>query len=86
MYPNRTDVVSASEIASWAWCPESWRLEALGEEPGNKGELARGQTSHARTASFEVSSRWAVSLGRWLLVLALLLAALGLVLSGGVGR
>lgn len=71
------DVVSASEIASWAWCPESWRLETLGEEPGNKEELARGETFHECTATVEVSSRRAVALGRWLLVLALLIAALG---------
>ena len=43
------DVVSASEIASWAWCPESWRLESLGAEPENQAELARGKAFHART-------------------------------------
>lgn len=36
------ELVSASEIASWAWCPESWRLDALGAEPGNRDALRRG--------------------------------------------
>ena len=33
------DVVSASEIASWAWCPESWRLNSLGQEPENRAAI-----------------------------------------------
>src|SRR3954465_8051714 len=37
---NRTDdVVSAAEIASFAWCPESWRLDALWAQPGNQEAL-----------------------------------------------
>jgi len=35
MARKSSEVVSASEIASWAWCPESWRLQALGNEPEN---------------------------------------------------
>jgi hypothetical protein len=74
MSPTRSDVVSASEIASWAWCPESWRLEALGEEPVNKEELARGEAFHTHTGAFEVSTRRALSLGRWLVVLGIIAA------------
>lgn len=85
MKAKRTDVVSATEIASWAWCPESWRLQALGREPENKAELARGRTFHTRTARAEVTSRRAVRLARWLLVLALLLATLWVVLVAGLG-
>ncbi len=72
------DVVSASEIAQWAWCPEAWRLESLGHEPGNWAAIERGETFHARTAGFEVGSRTAISLGWWLLAaaVALFLAAL----------
>src|SRR3954462_10841177 len=55
---NRNDdMVTASEIAAWARCPESWRLEAVGHKPGNRAALKRGETSHARTASFETGSR-----------------------------
>lgn len=80
---SRTDdVVTASEIASWAWCPESWRLESLGAEPSNRVALARGGTHHARKAAFEGLSRLAISLGWWLLAAALLLAVLAFVLAG----
>ena len=77
------DVVSASEIASWAWCPESWRLDSLGVEPANRAELARGRRSTLETAAFEERSRSAISLGWWLLALAVLVALLALVLVGG---
>src|SRR5262249_27914316 len=65
------DVVSASEIAAWAWCPESWRLSALGAEPENRAALKRGEKFHARTAAFESRSRSAISLGAWLVAVAL---------------
>jgi hypothetical protein len=78
------DVVSASEIAAWAWCPESFRLDALGLEPENRAAIERGEQFHARTAAFEERSRSAISVGWWLLVLALLLAALALVLVRGL--
>lgn len=67
------DVVSASEIAQWAWCPEAWRLEALGHEPGNRQAIQKGETFHARTASFETGSRATISVGWWLLAAGLLL-------------
>ena len=76
------DVVSASEIASWAWCPESWRLDSLGAEPSNRVELARGETHHASKAAFEERSRSAISLGWYLLVFAGLVALVALLLAG----
>lgn len=85
MKPKRSDVVSASEIGSWAWCPESWRLSALGAEPENHEALARGKRFHARTSATEVWSRIAVRLACWLLVVAALLAALWFALSDGAG-
>lgn len=77
------DMVSASEIAAWAWCPESWRLKALGHEPGNGRALRRGERRHTFLARFERWSGAAVRLGVWLFVLGLLLAALALVLVRG---
>ena len=74
------DIVSASEIASWAWCPESWRLSSLGHEPENRAAMKTGERHHARTADFEERSRSAISLGWWLLVASLLLALLAFVL------
>lgn len=85
MKPKQNDVVSASEIASWAWCPESWRLDALGAEPENQEALARGRKFHARTSAIEVWSRRAVWLARCLLVVAVVLAALWFALSRGAG-
>lgn len=75
------DLVTASEIGQWAWCPESWRLESLGAESANRAALARGGTHHARKSAFEVLSGVAISLGWWLLAVGLLLLAF--VLVGG---
>ena len=61
------DVVSASEIASWAWCPESWRLESL-EVGRDDAGFSAGRAFHDETAVFEERSRSAISLGWWLLV------------------
>lgn len=77
---RRDDVVTASEIAAWAWCPESWRLDALGAEPANKAALARGEKRHTLTALFERCSALTIKLGLWLIALAFLLAALAFVL------
>lgn len=80
---KRSAVVSASEIASWAWCPESWRLESLGAEPENRAALARGDAFHERTAALEGRSRTYLALGRWLLAAGLFLAALAFLMAGG---
>jgi hypothetical protein len=86
MKTTHCDVVSATEIASWAWCPESWRLEAVGEAPGNRDALDRGHAFHTRTAGYEVASRRRMRLGRWLLVRAVLIAALWAALLVGAGQ
>jgi len=75
---HHDDLVTASEIASWAWCPESWRLESLGHEPGNQASLKRGEAHHAKKAAFEGRSRSAVLMGRWLIALGVVLLALAL--------
>lgn len=72
---RRDDFVSASEIASWAWCPESWRLDSLGAETTNRADLARGERRHALLASFERWSHSVIRLG-WLLLLWSVLTAL----------
>ena len=74
------DIVTASEIASWAWCPESWRLSSLGHEPENRAAMKRGEERHALTALFVRWSALAIKVGIWLLVAALLVAALAFVL------
>jgi hypothetical protein len=58
------DVVSASEIASYAFCPEAWRLgSALGLTPNNERELVRGEEIHEKTAAVEERSQRALRLG-----------------------
>jgi hypothetical protein len=79
MKPN--DIVSASEIASWAWCPESWRLQALGNEPENQADLRRGELHHAQKAFFEKLSRLAILLGWWFIAVAVLVAIAVLALA-----
>src|SRR4051794_8982421 len=76
-------VVSASEIADWAWCPEAWRLRLLGHAPENQAALKQGEAFHERKAAFEEQSRSASSLGWWLLALAVLLVAVALLLVRG---
>lgn len=78
-------VVSASEVASWAWCPEAWRLGALGEEPENHAALARGNALHAGKSRFEVLSRRAVSVGVGLLAAAVFVVVVWYALIRGGG-
>ena len=78
------DVVSASEIASWAWCPESWRLDALGAEPGNRAALRAGREVPRANGRVRGAVDGRPSqLGFWLLAAGLLLAALAFVLVRG---
>jgi hypothetical protein len=64
-------MVSATEIACWAYCPEQWRLQyGLGLEPGNRSELAAGNRHHARKAVAERIAGGSITLGRFLAILA----------------
>ena len=74
------DVVSASEIASWAWCPEAWRLgQGLGLRPGNEERLEEGERIHARTAATERHSGVALRVGLVLLALGVVALVYALV-------
>jgi hypothetical protein len=65
------DLISASEIASWAYCPESWRLEyGLMLEPGNRQARSAGTQHHARKAVAERVAGGSIMLGRLLAALA----------------
>jgi hypothetical protein len=79
------DIVTASEIAAWAFCPEAWRLDALGAEPVNQAARDRGEVTHVRKAALEEGSRSVSSVGWWLLAAAaaLLLTVLAFVLGRG---
>ena len=73
--PN--DLISASEIASFVYCPEQFRLEhGLGLEPENRQVLDAGTRHHARKAVAERVAGGAIGLGKTLLLVAAVLLAL----------
>jgi hypothetical protein len=56
------------------FCPEQWRLQfGLGLEPENQDALAAGNRHHARKALAERVAGVAISLGKTLLLAAVLL-------------
>lgn len=68
---SSSGVVSATEVASYVYCPEKWRLEhGLGYAPMNTASLARGTAQHRNIAAVEVWSRHALRLGIVLVVVA----------------
>jgi hypothetical protein len=64
--------VTASEIASYVFCPEAWRLAQLAHQPSNQAERDAGTVLHARTADTERTATAAITLGRVLIVIGLL--------------
>jgi hypothetical protein len=78
--PN--DPITASEIASYAFCPEAWRLEyGLGLPAENQAVRDAGTRHHTRKAAVERVAGGALGLGRVLLVLAVMALLLLWVLS-----
>ena len=76
---GQPDMISAREIASFAYCPEAWRLEyGLGLEAENRQALAAGDRHHARKAVAERVAGGMLTLGRLLVAAALLVLLLWL--------
>lgn len=70
-------MITASELAAYAYCPEAWRLQyGLGLEGENPEALAAGTRHHAAKGAAERLAGGALALGRLLIVLA----AVGLLL------
>src|SRR5450759_5031225 len=68
---GRPGMVSASEIAAFAYCPEQYRLQyGLGLEPENQAALDAGNRHHARKAVAERIAGGAIMMGRILAALA----------------
>ena len=68
---SRSDMVSAAEIACWAYCPEQWRLEyGLELSPANRAVMDAGTQHHERKAAAEQVAGDFITLGRFLAVLA----------------
>ncbi len=77
---HRSGIVSASEVASWVYCPEQWRLQhGLGHESENVASLNRGGRFHESTAAVERSSRRILRLAAALIIVAALILVVVLV-------
>jgi hypothetical protein len=69
---RRTELASATEIATFVYCPEAWRLEyGLGLKAENREALDAGNRHHARKAVAERIAGGALRTGRMLVVIAL---------------
>jgi hypothetical protein len=75
---RRSEVlITASEIACFAWCPEAWRLQyGLGLPAENQAALDAGTRHHARKAAAERLAGWSIRLGQVIVIAALLLLIL----------
>jgi hypothetical protein len=72
-----SDLISANEIACFVYCPEQWRLQyGMGLEPENRAALDAGTRHHARKAVAERVAGGAITLGRLLAVLAVMVLLL----------
>ena len=71
------DLIAASEIASFVYCPEAWRLEyGLGLPAENRAAMDAGTRHHARKAVAERLAGWSIGLGRLAVLAALVLLLL----------
>jgi hypothetical protein len=72
-YRNGPELVSASEIAAFVFCPEQYRLEhGLGLEPGNRAALVAGTQHHEQKAVAEQIAGGSIAMGRFLAIVAAL--------------
>ena len=72
MTRNTRQWVSASEVAAYVYCTESWRLgHGLGLRVQGQGRLRRGEREHARWQWAECSTRWQMRLAVGLILVAL---------------
>lgn len=72
--PNHhpSETVTASDIASYVYCKEAWRLAEIGHIPSNQLARDAGQTHHARKATAERVAGGSIAIGRWLVIAALI--------------
>jgi hypothetical protein len=65
------DLITASEIACFAYCPEQWRLQSgLGRPAENQAALDTGTRHHAVKAAAERVAAWSIRIGLVLVVTA----------------
>lgn len=74
---TENDLITAAEIGCRAYCPEQWRLQhGLGLKPGNRAVLDAGTRHHVSKAVAERVAGGSISLGRLLVVVALVVLLL----------
>ena len=81
---KQSDWITASEVASFVYCPESWRLEhAVKSKPTKKSQLARdkGEVEHQSWQTVEKRSGTFLRVAAVLFVIALALWVLSSVLE-----
>jgi hypothetical protein len=70
-------LITATEIACWAYCPEQWRLQyGLGLKPGNRAALDAGARHHEQKEPAERMAGGSIELGRFLAVIAVVVLLL----------
>jgi hypothetical protein len=69
------DIVTASQIGNWAFCPEALRLREFGSPTANQAHLDAGDEFHADLGQVERIAGGAITPGQILIVLALLALA-----------
>jgi hypothetical protein len=68
------DLITASEIASFAYCPEAWRLQyGLRLRAENRAAMDAGTRHHGRKAMAERIAGLAIALGQLILIAGLIL-------------
>jgi hypothetical protein len=71
------ELITAAEIACFAYCPEQWRLQyGQGLPPGNRAAMDAGTHHHEKKAVAEQIAGGSIELGRFLAVLAALVLLL----------
>lgn len=76
MRDHPPETVTASEIAKWVYCPEAWRLDALGMRSANQQARDAGTEHHVEKAAAERTAGGAIAFGFGLIAMAVI--ALGL--------
>ena len=72
MTRNTRQWVSASEVAAYVYCAESWRRgHGLGLRVQGQGRLRRGEQEHARWQRKERLTRWQMRLALGMMLVAL---------------
>lgn len=74
---GNSELVTAAEIACFAYCPEQWRMQyGLRLQPGNRAVLDAGTRHHERKAVAERVAGGSISLGRVLVAVGLVILLL----------